>query len=409
MKTNYGKSWKLITTGISKDAYTRVVREDPTRKGLLYTGTETGMYISFDDGKNWKPFQLNLPVVPVTDLLVKEKDLVVATQGRAFWILDDLTPLYQLSGKVSGAKAHLFGPRDTYRLPGGGWGGPSPNSGSNPPNGVMTFYNLSEELDEDGEFTLEYLESDGDVIKTFTNKKDKKSSEPTAETKKGMNRFVWNMRYPDAKKVPGAVMWGGTHIGPKAVPGEYQVRMTVNGKSQTQSFNILKDPRISTTQADFQAQFDLLMNIRDRTSEINQKVITIRSIKSQVKTLADLMEKSGFENENIATAGKELSKKLSTIEEELIQVKSKSGQDPLNYPIKLDNKIAALVRVVSSVDARPTTQSYDVLTDLVDQAEVHYKKLEKVLTDDLFKFNNMVSDEGVPAVMVIPSEMSVER
>ena len=211
------------------------------------------------------------------------------------------------------------------------------------------------------------------------------------------------------KKIPGAVMWGGTHIGPKAVPGEYQVRMTVNGKSQTQSFNILKDPRISTTQADFQAQFDLLMNIRDRTSEINQKVITIRSIKSQVKTLADLMEKSGFENENIATAGKELSKKLSTIEEELIQVKSKSGQDPLNYPIKLDNKIAALVRVVSSVDARPTTQSYDVLTDLVDQAEVHYKKLEKVLTDDLFKFNNMVSDEGVPAVMVIPSEMSVER
>ena len=177
----------------------------------------------------------------------------------------------------------------------------------------MTFYTLSEELGEDGKFILEYLESDGDVIKTFTNKKDEKSSDPTAETKKGMNRFVWNMRYPDAKKVPGAVMWGGTHIGPKAVPGEYQVRMTVNGKSQTQSFLILKDPRIATTQADFQAQFDLLMEIRDRTSEINQKVITIRSIKSQVKTLADLMEKSGYENENIVTAAKDLSKKLSAI------------------------------------------------------------------------------------------------
>ena len=399
--TNYGKSWKLITTGIAKDAYTRVVREDPTRKGLLYAGTETGLYISFDDGKNWKPFQLNLPVVPVTDLLVKENDLVVATQGRAFWILDDLTPLYQLSGKISGAKAHLFDPRDTYRLPGGGgWGGPSPNSGANPPNGVMTFFTLSKELDEDGEFTLEYLESDGDVIKTFTNKKDKKSSEPTAETKKGMNRFVWNMRYPDAKKVPGAVMWGGTHIGPKAVPGEYQVRMTVNGKSQIQSFKILKDPRISTTQADFQAQFDLLMEIRDRTSEINQKVITIRSIKSQVKTLADLMEKSGFENENIATAGKELSKKLSTIEEELIQVKSKSRQDPLNYPIKLDNKIAALVGVVSSVDAKPTSQSHQVLDDLVAQAESHYSQLDQVFNNDLLQFNEMVSKAEIPAVMI---------
>ncbi|MCS5638839.1 MAG: glycosyl hydrolase, partial [Candidatus Marinimicrobia bacterium] len=399
--TNYGKSWKLITSGIGKDAFTRVVREDPTKKGLLYAGTETGLYISFDDGKNWQPFQLNLPVVPVTDLLVKKNDLVVATQGRSFWILDDLTPLYQLSGKVASAKTHLFDPRDTHRLPGGGrWGRSSPTSGANPPNGVMTFYTLSEELGEDGKFTLEYLESDGDVIKTFTNKKDEKSSDPTAETKKGMNRFVWNMRYQDAKKVPGAVMWGGTHIGPKAVPGEYQVRMTVNGKSQTQSFLILKDPRIATTQADFQAQFDLLMEIRDRTSEINQKVITIRSIKSQVKTLTDLMEKSGYENENIVTAGKDLSKKLSAIEEELIQVKSKSRQDPLNYPIKLDNKIAALVGVVSSVDAKPTAQSHQVLGDLVAQAESHYTQLDQVVSNDLLQFNEMVSKAEIPAVMI---------
>ncbi|MEC8915780.1 MAG: glycosyl hydrolase [Candidatus Neomarinimicrobiota bacterium] len=399
--TNYGKSWKLITSGIGKDAFTRVVREDPTKKGLLYAGTETGLYISFDDGKNWQPFQLNLPVVPVTDLLVKKNDLVVATQGRSFWILDDLTPLYQLSGKVASAKTHLFDPRDTHRLPGGGrWGRSSPTSGANPPNGVMTFYTLSEELGEDGKFTLEYLESDGDVIKTFTNKKDEKSSDPTAETKKGMNRFVWNMRYQDAKKVPGAVMWGGTHIGPKAVPGEYQVRMTVNGKSQTQSFMILKDPRIATTQADFQAQFDLLMEIRDRTSEINQKVITIRSIKSQVKTLADLMEKSGHENENIVTAGKELSIKLSAIEEELIQVKSKSRQDPLNYPIKLDNKIAALVGVVSSVDAKPTAQSHQVRGDRVAQAESHYTQLDQVVSNDLLQFNEMVSKAEIPAVMI---------
>lgn len=407
---NYGKSWRLISKGIPNDAFTRVVREDPGRKGLLYAGTETGMYISFDDGKNWQSFQLNLPIVPITDLAVKENDLVVGTQGRSFWIMDDLTPLHQLSDKIASSKSHLYQPRDTHRLPGGGgWGGPSPTWGANPPNGVMTFYYLDEKLSEDDEFKLEFMEANGDVIKAFTHKRDMKNPGPVADVKQGMNRFVWNMRYPDAKKVPGAVMWGGTHIGPKAVPGDYKVRLTVNGKSQIQSFKILKDPRINTTQSDFQDQFNLLMDIRNRTTEINEKILTIRSIKKQVTTLTGLMKDSGFKNDQLTEAGKTLVKSLSEIEEELIQVKSKSGQDPLNYPIKLDNKIAALVRVVSSVDARPTAQSYDVLDDLVSQAKVHYKKLDKVMTDDLFKFNNMVSDAGVPAVMVIPSEMNVER
>ena len=396
--------------GIAKDAFTRVVREDPARKGLLYAGTETGMYVSFDDGSNWQPFQLNLPITPITDLVVKNNDLVVATQGRSFWIMDDLTPLHQLSDKVAKSNSHLYKPRDTYRLnAGGGWGGPDPTAGANPPNGVMTFYYLKDELDKDAEIKLEFMETNGDVIKTFTNKKDKKNPGMVVETNKGMNRFVWNMRYPDAKKVPGAVMWGGTHIGPKAVPGEYKVKMTVGGKSQTQSFYIKKDPRIMTTQSDFQDQFDLLMDIRDRTSEINEKILTIRSIKKQIGTLTDLMKDSGFKNDDLTNAGKELVESLSTIEKRLIQVESKSRQDPLNYPIRLDNKIAALVRVVSSVDAKPTAQSYDVLNDLVDQAQVHYKKLDKVLTDDLFKFNNMVSDAAVPAVMIVPSEMSIER
>jgi len=342
--------------------------------------------------------------------VVKENDLVVATQGRSFWILDDLTPLHQLTNKVAGSTSHMFKPRDTYRLPGGGgWGGPSPTWGANPPNGVMAFYYLKEALGKDDKFKLEFMESDGDVIKTFSNKKDRKNPSPVAETKKGMNRFVWDMRYPDAKKVPNAVMWGGRHIGPKAVPGEYKVKVTLNGKSQTQSFNILKDPRINTTQSDFQDQFDLLMDIRNRTTEINEKILTIRSIKDQINTLTGLMKESGFKDENVTKAGQELVKSLSTIEERLIQVKSKSRQDPLNYPIRLDNKIAALVGVVSSVDARPTAQSYDVLEDLVEQAQVHYKKLNKVLTDDLYKFNNMVSEAAVPAVMIIPSEMSIEK
>lgn len=406
---NYGKSWKMISKGIPDDAFTRVVREDPERKGLLYAGTETGMYISFDDGKNWQSFQLNLPIVPITDLAVKENDLVVGTQGRSFWILDDLTPLHQLSDKIAKSSSHLYEPRITFRMGGGSrWGGSS-SAGENPPNGVMTFYYLKDEIAKDDTITLEYMEVNGEVIKIFSNIKDKKKKAPTVDAKKGMNRFVWDTRYPDAKKVPGAVMWGGSHMGPKAVPGEYKVRMTVNGKSQTHSFVIEKDPRIKTTQGDFEAQFDLLMDIRDRTSEINEKVLTIRSIKKQVNTLTGLMKDSGFKKDEIKDAGEALAKSLTEIEESLIQVKSKSGQDPLNYPIKLDNKIASLVRVVAGVDARPTAQSYGVLDDLVSQSQVHYKKLDKVLTDDLFKFNNMVSDAGVPAVMIVPSEMSVER
>mgnify|MGYP001238527535 FL=1 len=408
--TDYGKTWKSINRGIKSDAFTRVVREDNEKKGLLYAGTETGMYISFNSGSNWQPFQLNLPITPITDLVVKENDLVVATQGRSFWILDDLTPLHQLSGRVAKSNSHLYKPRDTYRLPGGGgWGGPPPASGSNPPNGVMAFYYLKNELKDSDDFKLEFLEAGGKVIKTFSNKKVKKNPQPVADGKKGMNRFVWNMRYSDAKKVPGAVMWGGSHIGPKAVPGQYKIKMTLNGKTQAQDFAILKDPRINTTQSDFQDQFDLLMDIRNRTTEINEKIITIRSIKKQVGSLSGLMKDSGFKNEEITKAGKELVKILSSIEEEMIQVKSKSRQDPLNYPIKLDNKIAALVRVVSSVDAKPTAQSYDVLNDLVNQAQVHYNKLDKVLSDDLFKFNNMVSEAAVPAVMVIPSKLNTEE
>jgi len=406
---NHGKTWKLISKGIPDDAFTRVVREDPERKGLLYAGTETGMYISFDDGKNWQSFQLNLPIVPITDLAVKENDLVVATQGRSFWILDDLTPLHQLSDKIARSASHLYKPRITYRMRGGNRRGGSSSAGANPPNGVMTFYYFKEEMTKDDTITLAYLEANGEVIKSYSNKKDEKKKDPIVDAKKGMNRFVWDTRYPDAKKVPGAVMWGGSHMGPKAVPGEYKVRMTVNGKSQTHSFVIEKDPRIKTTQADFKAQFDLLMDIRNRTSEINEKILTLRSIKKQVNTLTGLMKESGFKNDAIKEAGEALAKSLTEIEEALIQVKSKSGQDPLNYPIKLDNKIASLVWVVSGVDARPTAQSYGVLDDLVSQSQVYYKKLDKVLTDDLFKFNNLVSDAAIPAVMIIPSEMSQEN
>ncbi len=416
---NYGKSWKLLTdgkNGIPADDFVRVVREDPKRKGLLYAGTETSVYVSFDDGKHWQSLQLNLPHVPITDMQVKDDDLVISTQGRAFWILDDLTPLHQLSDEVAKANVYLFKPRKTVRM--GGFGGfriPT-NVGQNPPNGVMVHYYLKEK--PKGEIKLEFLDADGNVIRTFKSKKKKKEGqpedffarffgggrEPGVPKEKGMNRFVWDMRYPGASRVKGAVLWAGELRGPRAVPGKYKVRLIVGDKSMEQEFEIVKNPNLKdVTQEDLQAQFDLLMKIRDRITDAHDAVNQIRDIKKQVNDLAKRVK--GTDNgKAVADAAKELVKKLSTIEGEILQVKSKSRQDPLNFPIKLNNKLASLARVVASADARPTKQSYDVFNDLSAQLDKQLTALDKVIKEDVPKFNDLVRQQNIPAVILKPNK-----
>jgi photosystem II stability/assembly factor-like uncharacterized protein len=410
-KTNdYGKSWKLITKGIPEGAFVRAVREDPERRGLLYAGTETGVYVSFDDGANWQSLQLNLPVVPITDLVVKENDLVVATQGRSFWILDDLTPLHQLNDKVAASDVYLFKPRTTYRMRGGGGFRRPTNVGQNPPNGVMVFYYLKSE--PKGEIKLEFLDAEGKLIRSFDSKKKKKEAgdamaamfggggEAKVTKEAGMNRFVWDMRYPGASKVKGAVLWGGELRGPVVVPGTYQVRLTVGDQTMTQSFEIKKDPRLTEiTLEDLQKQFDLLIAIRDKVSEAHDAVNQIRDVRKQVKQVTERTQELG-NGTVIAEAAKALNEKLTAIEEEIIQVKSKSRQDPLNFPIKLNNKIAALARVVASADAAPTDQSYDVFEDLSAKLDAQLAKLKDVLEVDVPAFNDLVREQQVPAILV---------
>jgi len=242
--TDYGKTWKKIVNGIPAGAFTRVVREDPNRKGLLVAGTETGLYISFDDGENWKPFQQNLPVVPVTDLAFhkRERELVVATQGRAFWILDDVPMLYQLNGNASTDAAHLFPPKDTYRFGGGfrfgGGGRGGAPIGENPAGGALVYYSLKS-LPQ-GEVTLEFLDSAGKPVNKFSSRAPEQTQGPSEEGDEnpfrgapparlpaaaGLNRFVWNLRYPDATSFPGMIMWAGGVTGPRISPGKYQVRI----------------------------------------------------------------------------------------------------------------------------------------------------------------------------------------
>jgi len=408
---NYGKSWKKITNGLPDNTFVRVVREDPKHKGLLYAGTETGVFVSFDDGENWQTLQLNLPVVPIHDMVVKDDDLVVATHGRSFWILDDLTPLHQITDEAAKSDIFLFKPRNAYRMRGFGW--PRPNVGQNPPGGTVIYYYFREKPKPGT--TFEFLDAEGNLIRKFTGRAGEETSEDSMSMRsrragsrsfraeEGMNRFVLNMRYPDAERVPGAILWGGMLSGPVAVPGRYQVRLTMGEKEVIQTWEWKKDPRISTTQEDFQEQFDFLLKIRDKVTEVNRIINRLRDIKKQINDLSKKIR--GHEKgKEIIGAGKNIKKKLQEVEDVLIQSKSKSGQDPLNFPILLDNKIAALASVVASTDARPTDQSYEVFKELSAKADEQIQKLNKILEVDVPVFNKLVQDAGIPAILVRSEE-----
>ncbi|HZX09788.1 MAG TPA: glycosyl hydrolase [Acidobacteriota bacterium] len=406
MTKDFGKTWEKITNGLPKNTFVRVVREDPERKGLLYAGTETGVFVSFDEGKNWQSLQLNLPVVPVRDMVVKEDDLVAATHGRAFWILDDLTPLHQLTEQVLESGFFLFKPRDSYRM--GGYGYPRSDMGENPPSGSVVYYYFKEKPEQ--EVTLEFLDSHGNLIKEYKSQKQEESapesfsrwgytSAQSVSTEQGMNRFVWDMRYPGAERVPGAVYWGASFRGPLAVPGDYTVRLKVGEDRMIKSWKWKKDPRIGATQRDLQEQFDFLIEIRDKVTEVNQGIKKLRNLKQQIN---DLFAKiKGHEHsKEIIEAGEKIIQKLTAVEDELIQSKSKSGQDPLNYPIKLDNKIAALASYVSSADFRPTEQSYQVFHELSSKANSQLGLLNLYIERDVKNFNRLVKKADIPAVII---------
>ncbi len=412
--TDFGKLWKKIVRGIPENEFTHVIREDPNRKGLLYAGTERGVYVSFNDGENWQPLQNNLPVTPIHDIAIqaREKDLVVATHGRSFWVLDDLTPLYQLNDGLAKSDVILYQPRENYRTGGATFDRPGLALGKNPPNGVVVYYYMKTKPGEKDTLKLEFLETDGKIIKSFLGKKEKKAggegkddedAKPTTPADSGMNRFVWNRQYEDAVKVPGAIMWSGSVSGPEAIPGTYQVRLKIGDKSWTQPFEIRKDPRVQATQEEFKEQFDLLIKIRDKVSDAHRAVNTIRDIRKQTEDLVARLEKHPSKD-TVASVSKKLNEQMKKVEEEIIQVKIKSGQDALNYPIKLNDKIATLSGFVSSADARPTKQAYDVFTELGANLDTQLSKFRQLVEKDLVSFNLLVKSLEVPAVIIKPAE-----
>ncbi|HEX8267715.1 MAG TPA: hypothetical protein VF596_20110 [Pyrinomonadaceae bacterium] len=404
--TDYGKSWKKIVGGIPADAFTRVVREDPNRKGFLYAGTETGMYFSPNDGETWRSLQLNLPIVPITDLAVHKemKDLVVATQGRSFYVLDNLPLLYQMT-EAQRAEAFLFKPEDTFRTVGGG-GFQIPKGaplGANPPNGAVINYYLKTKPAK--EIALEFLDASGKILRKFTGRaqaegaseQQQRGGEPTLPMELGLNQFVWNYRLPNATNIPGLIMWGGSLAGPRVAPGTYQVRFSVDGKPvSTENFTIKADPRLTTTQEDFQKQFDLMQKINGKLSQTHEAILEIRDVRKQLEDLSARMRAP--EQKDLRDRAADVMKKLTAVEEELIQTKIKSSQDALNYPIKLNNKLAALGSAVDSADFAPTAQSYDVYNDLTQRIDAQLARLAEIKTNDIAAFNRAFAEKNLPVI-----------
>jgi len=348
--TNYGKSWTKITNGIAPQHFTRVLREDPNHEGLLYAGTETGMYISFDDGKNWKPFQLNLPIVPITDITIKNNSLIVATQGRGLWMIDDLTVLHQLYSSNSN-EVTLFKPKDAYRMRGGTLKN-SKTSGTNHPNGVITYFNIKDLDKENDTVSLTYFDVKGDTIKTFSTANKKKDK---LEVKKGANEFIWDMMYEGTEKLDGMILWWASLEGPKAVPGNYKVVLNKNGTSVSQPFTVLADPRAESTLADMQQQFSFIKDVNATMDEAHKTIKKIRDINKQL-TAFETQYKGDNTVKDLLDKAKALKADFKSIEEALYQTKNKSAQDPLNFPIRLTNKLGHLNALVSMGDFAPTNK-----------------------------------------------------
>ncbi|MBT8260306.1 MAG: glycosyl hydrolase, partial [Bacteroidia bacterium] len=390
--TDYGKSWTKITNGINAEHFTRVLREDPKQKGLLYTGTETGMYISFNDGKNWKPFQLNLPVVPITDLTIKENNLIVATQGRSLWVLDDLTLLHQLYSKDI-SKHLLFKPKDTYRMRGGSRKS-SKTTGTNHPNGVITYFNLLDYNEKD-EVSLTYFDTQGDTIKTFstTDKENK------LKVKKGPNQFVWNMTYEGAERLKGMILWWASLKGPRAIPGEYIVSLNVNGKAQEQPFTILADPRSESSLEDMKQQFEFVKDVNKTIDNAHKSIKKIRAINKQLLAFESQYKDDEVVKDLIEKA-KKLREQFSDIEKALYQTKNKSGQDPLNFPIRLTNKLGHLNSLISMGDFAPTTQDIAVKNELTEKINKQLQVFNKLVNEEIKAFNQSFNQKNLNYLFV---------
>ncbi|HEY6212679.1 MAG TPA: hypothetical protein VIW45_10355, partial [Vicinamibacterales bacterium] len=390
---DYGATWTAIANGVGANDFARAIREDTKVAGLLYLGTEHGIYVSFDDGAKWESLRQNLPDTPVHDIAVEERDLVIATHGRGFYVMDHIAPLRQ-GGLQTTQNLKLYKPDDPLR-------------------GLDRSLSIDYYLKNAAQkITMEFLDDKGTVIKTFTGtaadaeKKPEPQSEedgfrrpadPKPPVAAGLHRIAWDMRYPGATDFPGLIMWAATTRGPEAPPGAYRVRVTVDGETATQDFRIAREPHVlkDVTDQDLREQFDLAMNIRNKVSQANDAVLLARGIKAQIK---DRKGKLDAKQAAIVKALDDLEQTISAAEGEIYQVKLQSSQDPLNFPIKLNNKIAALQGVVESADTRPTEQTYSVFRTLSNSLDEQLSKLDAAVKTKLPAVNQQLQRQKLDPI-----------
>ena len=415
-KTNdYGKTWTKITAGIPDTTFVRSVREDPRKRGLLYAGTEQGVYVSFNDGANWRSLKLNLPTTPVHDVVVKDNELVLATHGRAFWILDDLSPLRQFSDDVAQKDVFLYTPGPAYRIQAGASAErqPSKRTGQNPPVGAMIYFLLKDAPKPETETKLEILDASGSIIRKYSSAElkvpeepldpDDKKPEKELKPEAGLNRFVWDLRYQEAHRVPGYYLWeyGGGARGPVATPGRYQVRLTVGTQTQTAPLEVKLDPRVKVSQADLDQQLGLQLRIREELNRVYDAVNQIQDVRSQLAGLKRRLPEN-MTAKTISTSADDLEKKLVAVRDQLVNLTISANEDSLAYPPQLDTKLAYLAMDVGTADSAPTESEEIEFDKLKRQTAELLGRWTELQHGDLASFQKLTAEGSLSTVVVPP-------
>ena len=412
--SDYGKTWTRIDAGIPMGAYTRSIREDPVRRGLLFAATETGVWVSLDDGGQWQTLQLNLPRVSVRDLRIHENDLVVATHGRSFWSLDDIASIRQLHDSVTAKKLHLFQPSVAWRFAGGHGGGRG--AGENPYDGVLVDYWVGKTPPDS--LMLQFLDARGAVVRSFMSAKAPKgdsasprprpdslayvASDSIVTTRPGTNRFFWNLRYPDAKSLKTVVNDMGSLAGPTIVPGDYRVRLIAGADTMTRSFAVKLDPRLDATTADLQLAFDLGMKVRGRIGDIVDAFGRIEDLQGQIDVRVQQSSEQPYA-QRVKEAAKPVRQQLEVVRTELVDWYNHDDQATLHFPIKLYNMMLSLNSQVLGQDAAPTRQHGEILNELGGKVDVQLQRLQQLETNEIKALNRLLQELGLPPIFIPPS------
>ncbi len=420
---DYGATWSRINSGIPDGSFVRAVREDPKKKGLLYAGTERGIFVSFDDGAHWRSLQNNLPITPVHDLVIKNDDLVVATHGRSFWILDDVSPLRQFADSVAQEAVHLYQPATAYRVHTGEAPARLSFAGKNPPNGAVIYFYLKEapkpkdrpetkEQAKTDEVKIEILDAAGNVIRKYSSGKsepldepldpDDKKPEKQIKPEEGLNHFVWDLHYDEANRVPGYFLWeyNDGARGPLALPGNYQVRLTANGKTATAPFEVKIDPRVTTPQGDLEKQFKLQMDVREQLNRVYDAVNQIQDVREQLEGLKKRVLRSDA-TKTLFEGAAALDAKLIAVRDPLINFTISASEDSLAYAPGIDAKLAFLSMAVGGfADSAPTESEYQEFDKLKKQTDELLAHWEQVRTADVTTFQRLAAEQNIHSIYV---------